>query len=469
MVFSSELFIFFFLSLVLAFYYIVPKKFKNLTLLIFSLFLFYSWDKPYYSLIMLFSIAINYFSGLAIGKCRERGNKKLSKFTLIVSVALSLFVLCFFKYTDMVLNTANRLFSLDIPLLELALPIGISFYTFQTMSYTIDVYRGNVAEQKNFIDFGAYVTMFPQLIAGPIVRYVTVEKQLQTRTHSYLKFYNGIKRFCFGLAKKVIIANTLGGVFDEISAMESMPMLTAWLGAICFSLQIYYDFSGYSDMAIGLGYMFGFNFPENFDHPYTSKSITEFWRRWHITLGVWFMEYLYIPLGGNRKGTLRLILNLLIVWALTGLWHGSYWNYLLWGVYFGVLLIFEKLFFLKFLNKCPKFVAHAYTLILVLISWVIFANEDFAVLLNYFKCMFSGTLIDENTVYLLLSNAVVLVLASVFSTNIYKKITTKVKSLNQGPKTAVLTAFRVSLILLFVVSVAFMVGGTYNPFLYFRF
>ena len=469
MVFSSEIFLFFFLTLALLFYYIVPKKFKNLTLLIFSFFLFYAWDKPYYALIMLATILINFFAGLGVDKFKRECKNALSKLTLTLSVVLSLASLCFFKYTDLVLNTANTLFSLDLPLLELALPIGISFYTFQTMSYTIDVYRGLASVQKNLIDFSLYVTMFPQLIAGPIVRYVTVEKQLKARTHTLSKFYGGIKRFIFGLSKKVIIANTLGGVFDEISAMQTPSILTSLLGAICFSLQIYYDFSGYSDMAIGLGLMFGFKFPENFDHPYTSKSITEFWRRWHITLGVWFREYLYIPLGGNRKGVLRLCINLLIVWALTGLWHGSYWNYLLWGVYFGVLLILEKLFLLKVLDKAPKFIAHIYTLVLVIISWVIFSHEDFGGLINYFKNMFSGRLFDETTIYLLLSNLAVLVIAVLFSSNIYEKLRLKVKTFKKPLKTVALLGFRVSLILLFIVSIAFMVGGTYNPFLYFRF
>ena len=469
MVFSSEIFIFFFLVLALGFYYLVPKKFKNLTLLVFSFFLFYAWDRPAYSVIMLFTIVINYLSGLFIARFKAQEKQKSAKIALISSIVLSLGILCFFKYTNLLLNTANSVFKLDIPLLNFALPIGISFYTFQTMSYTIDVFRGNAKAQKNIIDFSLYVTMFPQLIAGPIVRYVSVEKQLSARCHTTLKFYDGIKRFIFGLAKKVIIANTLGAVFSEISALQTMPVLTAWFGALCFSLQIYYDFSGYSDMAIGLGLMFGFKFPENFDHPYTSKSITEFWRRWHITLGTWFREYLYIPLGGNRTGKARLCLNLLVVWALTGLWHGSFWNYLLWGVYFGLLLIIEKLFLLNVLQKLPTIISRVYTLFLVLISWVIFANENFLSLVNYLKCMFSGEFANTQTVYLVLSNLVILIIAVVFSTNIYKTMQRKVKNLNFKALNLTLCAFRLFLILLFVVSLSFMVGGTYNPFLYFRF
>lgn len=469
MVFSSSIFMFWFLPAVLLFYYIAPKKARNAVLLIFSLFFFYAWDVPGYAIIMLFSTAFNFFCGMAIGKFRAADNEKAAKATLVVSVVGSLFVLAFFKYTNLFLSAASDILNVHLPLLKLALPIGISFYTFQTMSYTIDVYRKHCSVQRNFIDFAAYVTMFPQLIAGPIVRYADVEVQLNTRKENFNDFAYGVGRFVIGLAKKVIIANGAGAIYSEISAMSDMPVLTCWIGAVAFTFQIYFDFSGYSDMAIGLGKMFGFTFLENFNFPYVSTSITEFWRRWHISLGTWFREYVYIPLGGNRLGIKRQIINLLIVWGLTGFWHGASWNYLLWGLYFGVILILEKLFLLKFLNKIPKFLCHIYTMFLVIIGWVIFANESFLSMLSYLKHMFcsSSGFLNDYSLYLITSNIVLLAAAAICSGTALKKLNTLLK--NKLNPTVYYVLKAAVLTILLIVSIGYMVGESYNPFLYFRF
>lgn len=467
MVFSSSIFMFGFMAAVLPCYFLAPKKWRNLVLLIFSLFFFYAWDMPLYSLIMIFSTVFDYFNGWAIGHYRAKGNEKATKAILILSIVGNLGILCFYKYTDLFLNGINSLFDTGIPLLNLALPIGISFYTFQTMSYTIDVYLGNCNVQRNIINFGTYVTMFPQLIAGPIVRYVDVEREINNRRENFKDFSYGVKRFVYGLAKKVLLANTAGAIWDEISVMQNPPVLTAWIGAIAFSFQIFFDFAGYSDMAIGMGRMLGFKFLENFNLPYISKSITEFWRRWHISLGTWFKEYVYIPLGGNRKGLLRQILNLLIVWALTGFWHGASWNYLLWGLYFGVILILEKLFLLKLLKKAPSFVSHIYSIFLIIIGWVIFANEDFGDLYRYFINLFYSRngFADGYTLYLLLSNLLLWLLATVFSTALPAKVSGILSKKVKSPE--ILKA--IGLLILLLISIAFMVGESYNPFLYFRF
>ena len=362
MVFSSTVFLLVFLPLVAILYYVCPRKFRNAVLLVFSL-LFYGWGEPKYIAIMLFSTVFDYCNGLGIEHFRRKENEKAAKAVMVVSCVGNLAILGFFKYTDFAIENINSLLGTGIGALGLALPIGISFYTFQTMSYTIDVYRGIVKTQHNIIDFGAYVTLFPQLIAGPIVQYKTIESDLSNRSReSWIQASRGLQRFVIGVGKKVLIANQVGALWEEISAMSAPTAATAWLGAIAFTFQIYFDFSGYSDMAIGLGHLFGFTFWENFEHPYESRSVTEFWRRWHISLSTWFREYVYIPLGGNRKGKGRQILNLAIVWFLTGLWHGASWNFVLWGVYYAVLLILEKTFLLKWLDKLPRFVGHLYTI-----------------------------------------------------------------------------------------------------------
>ncbi|MBQ3404374.1 MAG: MBOAT family protein, partial [Oscillospiraceae bacterium] len=372
MVFSSTVFLCGFLPAVLIIYYLCPLCVRNLFLLVASL-IFYAWGEPVYVLIMLFTILFDYGAGLLIEKA-EGGAKR--KALLALTVIVNLGILCFFKYTDFAIETANSLFGTAVSYMRLALPIGISFYTFQTLSYVVDVYRGNVRAQHRIVDFAMYVTMFPQLIAGPIVRYSDIEHQLSGREVTAERFSKGVFRFIIGLGKKVLLANQIGLLWDEVYALGGdMSALTAWLGALAFTFQIYFDFSGYSDMAVGIGGMLGFDFPENFRYPYESKSITEFWRRWHMTLGTWFREYLYIPLGGNRKGIARQILNLLIVWSLTGLWHGAGWNFVLWGLYFFVILVAEKLFLLMLLQRCPKWVGHVYALLLIILGWVIFACD----------------------------------------------------------------------------------------------
>ena len=375
MVFSSLTFLMLFLPTVLLIYFAVPRQGKNAVLFIFSL-LFYAWGEPIYVGLMIFSTVLDYTCGWLVEKYRGTSKQKIG---LLISVFTNLSLLFFFKYTDFFIGTINTVFGTDIAMLNLPLPIGISFYTFQTMSYTIDVYRGDAKVQKNILSFGAYVSLFPQLIAGPIVRYQDIADQLNERTHSFDRFGDSVKRFVTGLGKKVLLANNIGLLWDAISktAAENLTTLAAWLGIIAFAFQIYFDFSGYSDMAIGLGKMFGFEFLENFDYPYTSKSVTEFWRRWHISLGTWFRDYIYIPLGGNRKGLPIQIRNIAIVWILTGFWHGASWNYVLWGVFYGVLLMAEKLFLLKWLKKAPAFVGHIYTMFAVLFGWILFAFEDF--------------------------------------------------------------------------------------------
>ena len=352
MVFSSTVFLLIFLPVVAGIYFLCPRKARNTVLLLFSL-VFYGWGEPKYILIMLFSTVFDYTNARLIGHFQDAGKQKAAKAVLIVDVVGNLGILGFFKYTDFAIDNLNSLLSAGIPALGLALPIGISFYTFQTMSYTIDVYRGIVKAQKNILNVGAYVTLFPQLIAGPIVQYKTVEHELMYRRESVFEASRGLQRFVVGLAKKGLIANQVGALWEQISAMSAPSAVTAWLGAIAFTFQIYFDFSGYSDMAIGLGHLFGFHFLENFEHPYESRTVTEFWRRWHISLGTWFREYVYIPLGGNRHGKGRHILNLAIVWFLTGLWHGASWNFVLWGLYYAVLLILEKIFLLRWLDKAP--------------------------------------------------------------------------------------------------------------------
>ena len=466
MVFSSTIFLCVYLPLVLLGYYICPKKGRNLFLLIASL-VFYAWGEPKYVFLMIFSILVNYIFGRLMDKHRE--NKKRLKLMLVLSVVIDIGLLSVFKYTDFIITNINAIFGSNFDLLNIALPIGISFYTFQAMSYTIDVYRNDVRVQKNLIDFGMYITMFPQLIAGPIVRYADVQDQLAERSVTTADFSEGVMRFVVGLGKKVLLANQMGAVWSEIYALGGdISALMAWTGAIAYTFQIYFDFSGYSDMAIGLGRMFGFKFPENFRYPYQSVSITDFWRRWHITLSTWFKEYLYIPLGGNRRGLARQALNLLIVWSLTGFWHGAGWNFVMWGLYYFVILFIEKLFLLKALDKLPKFFRHVYALLLIIIGWVIFASDDVSVLLPYLGSMFGANgAIGGMDVYTLLTKAVLLIICCIASTELPKKLfLSAAGAMNEK---AAFTLKSVLTIALLALSMILLIGDSYNPFLYFRF
>lgn len=466
MVFSSTIFLCVYLPLVLLGYYICPKKGRNLFLLIVSL-VFYAWGEPKYVFLMIFSILVNYIFGRLMDKHRE--NKKRLKLMLVLSVVIDIGLLSVFKYTDFIITNVNAIFGSSFDLLNIALPIGISFYTFQAMSYTIDVYRDDVRVQKNLIDFGMYITMFPQLIAGPIVRYADVQDQLAERSVTTADFSEGVMRFVVGLGKKVLLANQMGAVWSDIYALGGdVSALMAWTGAIAYTFQIYFDFSGYSDMAIGLGRMFGFKFPENFRYPYQSVSITDFWRRWHITLSTWFKEYLYIPLGGNRRGLARQALNLLIVWSLTGFWHGAGWNFVMWGLYYFVILFIEKLFLLKALDKLPKFFRHVYALLLIIIGWVIFASDDVSVLLPYLGSMFGANgAIGGMDVYTLLTKAVLLIICCIASTELPKKLfLSAAGAMNEK---AAFTLKSVLMIALLALSMILLIGDSYNPFLYFRF
>lgn len=466
MVFSSTIFLCVYLPLVLLGYYICPKKGRNLFLLIVSL-VFYAWGEPKYVFLMIFSILVNYIFGRLMDK--NRGRKKRMKLLLVLSVVIDLGLLSVFKYTDFIITNVNAIFGSSFDLLKIALPIGISFYTFQAMSYTIDVYRNDVRVQKNLIDFGMYITMFPQLIAGPIVRYADVQDQLAERSVTTADFSEGVMRFVVGLGKKVLLANQMGAVWSEIYALGGdVSALMAWTGAIAYTFQIYFDFSGYSDMAIGLGRMFGFKFPENFRYPYQSVSITDFWRRWHITLSTWFKEYLYIPLGGNRCGLARQALNLLIVWSLTGFWHGAGWNFVMWGLYYFVILFIEKLFLLKALDKLPKLFRHVYALLLIVIGWVIFASDDVSVLLPYLGSMFGANgAVGGMDVYTLFTKAVLLIICCVASTELPKRLfLSATGAMNEK---AAFTIKSVMTIALLALSMILLIGDSYNPFLYFRF
>lgn len=466
MVFSSTIFLCVYLPLVLLGYYICPKKGRNLFLLIASL-VFYAWGEPKYVFLMIFSILVNYIFGRLMDK--NRGRQKRMKLLLVLSVVIDLGLLSVFKYTDFIITNVNAIFGSSFDLLKIALPIGISFYTFQVMSYTIDVYRNDVRVQKNLIDFGMYITMFPQLIAGPIVRYADVQDQLAERSVTTADFSEGVMRFVVGLGKKVLLANQMGAVWSEIYALGGdVSALMAWTGAIAYTFQIYFDFSGYSDMAIGLGRMFGFKFPENFRYPYQSVSITDFWRRWHITLSTWFKEYLYIPLGGNRCGLARQALNLLIVWSLTGFWHGAGWNFVMWGLYYFVILFIEKLFLLKALDKLPKLFRHVYALLLIVIGWVIFASDDVSVLLPYLGSMFGANgAVGGMDVYTLFTKAVLLIICCVASTELPKRLfLSATGAMNEK---AAFTIKSVMTIALLALSMILLIGDSYNPFLYFRF
>lgn len=475
MVFSSIVFLCIFFPAVVILYYTCPKRLRNFFLLLASL-LFYAWGEPRYIVIMLFSTIFDYCNGRFLEYFISKGRKHtMGRLVLIISVIGNLGILCFFKYTDFAVTIINSVAGTDYSLLGLALPIGISFYTFQTMSYTIDVYRGNVTAQHNLISFGMYVCMFPQLIAGPIVRYSDIQNEINTRKTSISLCASGMQRFLLGLGKKVLLANQIGALWDEISSLQTgdLSMALAWLGALSYTFQIYFDFSGYSDMAIGLGEMFGFHFPENFNYPYESKSITEFWRRWHMTLSGWFREYVYIPLGGNQKGPARQIFNLLIVWFLTGLWHGAGWNFILWGLYFFVLLTLEKLFLLNVLNRLPSFLQRLYALFLIVLGWVIFACEDLSKLKSYIK-MLAGIgvpAVNRLALYEWTSHAVFLVILAAASTSMMKKAAEKVSQKFPMPAGQAVLFWLKSTwcMLILVCSMAMLVSGSYNPFLYFRF
>ncbi len=471
MVFSSLLFMFRFLPLVMILYYVSPVKYRNIILFLFSLF-FYAWGEPVYVFLMLCSITVDYKIGKNINKFLQNGNRRAAKRCLILSVVYNLSVLGFFKYADFLIGTVNGVFHTSLPLLHLPLPIGISFFTFQTMSYTIDVYRQVTQAQQSWLNYGTYVSMFPQLIAGPIVQYKTIAQQLKERKENTDDFVYGIHRFVIGVGKKVLLANNIGVLWDNIAAMPhgSLPAATAWLGAFAYAFQIYFDFSGYSDMAIGLGRMFGFHFLENFQYPYISKSITEFWRRWHISLSSWFREYVYIPLGGNRRGTAKQIRNLAIVWLLTGIWHGASWNFVLWGAYYGVLLILEKFAFGKLQERLPGIIRILYTLFFVLLGWMLFAFDRLGAGLSYIGAMFGAGkagFADNTTIYLLYNYAALLIVLALGSTQIPQRAARRLAGKLQNWCGACLRiAFYGAVLFL---SVAYLVDASYNPFLYFRF
>ncbi|MBR4941379.1 MAG: MBOAT family protein [Clostridia bacterium] len=466
MLFSSIPFIYYFLPIFLIIYYLVPRFLKNTVMLLASL-LFYAWGEPKYVVLMAITIAIGYVSGLLIEKFR---GKTAAKVILIASVAIDLALLGYFKYADFFISTVNSVVGSNIPLLRVALPIGISFYTFQILSYGVDVYRGDTVAQRNPIDLAAYITSFPQLIAGPIVRYVDIEAQLKNRTHSFDQCAEGARRFVIGLAKKILIANTLGELCEIFKAEDEKAVLFYWLYAVAFSLHIYFDFSGYSDMAIGLGKLMGFDFMENFNYPYISSSVTEFWRRWHMSLGSWFRDYLYIPLGGNRVSKARWFLNILIVWMATGFWHGAAWNFILWGLWFAFFLVMEKLWLGDLLKK-TKVIKHVYVLVSVMISFVLFNAADIGEAVSYVGGMF-GIGADGfgggNFLYYLRSYAPTLVVACFFATPVSKNLVKKYRKSPSGEK--VLTWVEpVVLGILLIVMTAFLVDGSFNPFLYFRF
>ena len=463
MIFSSIPFLFFFFPLFILLYFTLPFKYKNHILLLFSL-IFYAWGEPIYILLMIFSSIVDFINGKNIEKYKDDNKKK--KFYLIISIIINISLLGFFKYADFFIKVINNILNLDIPLLNLGLPIGISFFTFQTMSYSIDVYRGDVKAEKDFLTFMTYVCMFPQLIAGPIVRYETVSSELHKRDINFKKFADGFTRFLRGLFKKVLIANNIGLLFTLITSSEvnDISIMTGVLAIVSYAFQIYFDFSGYSDMAIGMGNMCGFTFLENFNYPYISKSITEFWRRWHISLSSWFKDYVYIPLGGSRVNILKNIRNILIVWILTGFWHGASWNFIFWGLYYGILLLLEKFVLKKYIDKLPDFVKHIYTIVLVFIGWMIFAFDDSKYLFEFIKALTSNKFVDSAFLYYFKNYFLILVIATLFSLPVYHKVKEK---MNNSIFTSLLS---ISIyVILFIITLSYLVSDTYNPFLYFRF
>ena len=472
MVFSSVEFLYFYLPVVTALYCVCPKRFRNALLFATGL-VFYAFGEPVYVFVLLLSCLIDYFAGIVMTKYSE--NTKIRKLCLITSVVMNLGLLGIFKYTPFIISNINAVFGTSL-VSSLPLPIGISFFTFQSMSYTIDLYRGNIGVQRSFVDFAAYVTMFPQIVAGPIVRYKDVESELSDRRLTVVGFSDGISRFVRGLAKKVLLANNIGALWEEVKALDysTLPALTAWLGIVAFTLQLYFDFSGYSDMAIGLGKMLGFRFPENFDHPYVSKSVREFWRRWHITLGEWFKNYLYIPLGGSRGGTFKTVRNLAIVWLLTGLWHGASWNFVLWGAWFGLLIIAERLFLGKLLEKLPGFFSWLYTMLAVIFGWVLFETDSIPSALNFIGAMFgaSGSFGDVHSFWLLCEYSLTISVCVFFASQAPENFRQRLESLISGIGLRA-DVFRLAEPLITFVflmaSTAYLVNQSYNPFLYFNF
>ena len=462
MVFTSINFLYYFLPTVLILYFIVPKKYKNLLLLISSL-LFYFYGEPKYIILMIIEIVLAYFEARLIEKYK-------SKEIFIFSIFIHVLLLCIFKYTNFLITNINGIFNTNISLLNIVLPIGISFYTFQIISYLVDVYKEKVKAQKNFISLATYVSLFPQLIAGPIVRYETINDELDNRKQTFNDFSSGISRFIIGLSKKVLIANILGELCNIFILSNEKIVLFYWIYGISYSLQIYFDFSAYSDMAIGLGRMFGFHFMENFDYPYISKSITEFWRRWHISLSSWFKDYVYIPLGGSREGTFKLIRNILIVWLLTGLWHGSEWTFVIWGMFIGILLVIEKLLLNKYIEKLPSIVRRIYTLFIIMISFIIFSgsniNESFNNIVGLFN--FSNPFINKFTIHYLKDYGLVLIIAIFLSTPILKNTIIKLKE-NKKINNIINILDIIVLLILLVIVTSYLIDSSYNPFLYFRF
>ena len=462
MVFTSIRFIYYFLPLLLICYFVVPKKFRNIILLMFSV-LFYFYGEPKYILLMLIEVLISYVVGLLIDKYK-------SKNILIIGIFIHVLLFGIFKYFNFVIINVNNLFHSNLNLLNVVLPIGISFYTFQIISYEIDVYNKKVNVQSNILKYFLYVFLFPQLIAGPIVRYQDVNNEIDNRNVTFEMFANGLRRFIIGLSKKVIIANNLGELCNIYLNLGDKSVLFTWIFAISYMLQIYFDFSGYSDIAIGLGKMLGFNFPENFNYPYMAKSITDFWRRWHMTLSSWFRDYVYIPLGGNKKGVLKQIRNILIVWSLTGLWHGASWNFIVWGLYFGILLILEKFILKKYFSNVPKFIKGIYTLFLVMISFVIFQGDNLSNDFNIIKGLFglNGELFINNvTLYYLKGYVLFIVLGVISSTNYVKNLVIKIS--NGKGKKIINILEPIYLLILLIIVTMYLIDSSYNPFLYFRF
>ena len=461
MVFSSLTFLLCFLPVVLILYYLVPFKFKNFVLALGSI-VFYAWGEPVYVILMLYSIMFNFRFGILIDE-----SEKNTKGVFVFAVIINILILFFFKYYAFLVSFINTAFNASIPVREIPLPIGISFYTFQALSYIIDVYRKKISAQKNLITFSAYITMFPQLIAGPVVRYEDIQKELVNRRLSLEIFGRGCTRFLYGMSKKLIIANQVGKLYDSVQILGANTSVAAgWLGAIAFTFQIYFDFSGYSDMAIGLGQMLGFNFNENFNEPYKAKSVTDFWRRWHISLGSWFREYVYIPLGGNRNGVAKHIRNILIVWFLTGMWHGAGWNFIIWGLYYGVLLIMDK-YVLDKIRHFPNFIRRILTIFEIIIGWVIFCSETFEKLILNLKIMFGidGVgLMDNNAAFLLKNNLVLLLLCLLLCTGVIKKVNEHI----QNKKVQVVVIPLANIVLL-ALCCMLMITQSYNPFLYFKF
>ena len=463
MLFSSITFLFYFLPIVFIVYYMVSNKFKNLILLIASM-IFYAWGGLLYFPLLIISIIINYIFGIKIEKYKF--NKKEKKKILIYSIIFNILFLGVFKYSNFVIDNINILFNTSITIPTIPLPIGISFYTFQAMSYVIDVYRGDGQVQKNILNLALYISMFPQLVAGPIVRYETVDKQITKRDYSFDKFNSGLERVIKGLFKMVIISNTIGELATLIYSLSysEMTVATAWLGAIAYTFQIYFDFSGYSDMAIGLGKMLGFDFLENFNYPYVSKSVSEFWRRWHISLGSWFKDYVYIPLGGNKVGTIKLYRNLAIVWVVTGIWHGASWNFILWGIYFGFFIILERIFLGELLRKLPNIIQHIYLMIIVIFGWVLFSQVDINSTVEYIKIMLGlgeYRLFNNHTIFYIKQYWIVIIMSILASIPVLKQI--------EGIGGLIKLIRPLVVIMSFVLVVIYLVNSTFNPFIYFNF